>query len=168
MDETEIVDLFERHSPSVYRYCALRLGSRVDAEDATAETFVRLVRSGAGVAPEKRNHWLMAVAKNACTDMLRRSSDQRTDLSEWDASTSGDPRIWTDPEVRDAVRSLTPGQQQIVFLRILEDRSFAEIGRLCGRSQAAVRMQYHRAVRRLRKRLANTESLRAQGVNASE
>jgi RNA polymerase sigma-70 factor (ECF subfamily) len=168
MDRAEIVDLYEQHSASVYRYCQFRLGSRADAEDATADTFVRLVRGGDGVAPGKRDRWLLKVAKNVCADMLRRSSDERPGRVDPDASTTDRPRVWADPRVRAAVGELTAGQQQIVFLRVLEDLPFAEIGRLCGRSQPAVRMQYHRAVSRLRKRLADLDGPQAEGVSARE
>jgi RNA polymerase sigma-70 factor (ECF subfamily) len=164
VNEAEVVELYERHAASIYRYCVFRTGSPTDAEDATAETFARLVRSGDDVASDKRDRWLLKVAKNVCTDVQRRSRREGSAATEADPAAEADePRVWTDPRVREAVGTLTAGQQQIVFLRVLEGRPFADIGRLCGRSEAAVRMQYHRAVNRLRRRLADMDSSTGAG-----
>lgn len=158
MTEEELTELFADNSAAIYRYCAFRLGSTQDAEDATSEVFVRLVRAGDGVRPGRRARWLFTVARNVCTDMQRAPSAHRAaDGDAPEQATEDPPPMWTDPAVRQAVSTLTAGQQQVVFLRLFEDMSFARIGRLVGRSEVATRMQYHRAMRSLRRRLGGPD-----------
>lgn len=158
MTEAEFIDVYERYSGPVLRYCAFRLGIREDAEDAAAEVFARFIRNGDRVDPGKRERWLMVVARNVCTDHVRRAVRVREASAALEIpEPAAQAPVWVDPRVRAAVTELTVGQQEVVFLRAVEDRTFAEIGCLTGKPETAARMQYHRAVKRLRDRLSEVE-----------
>ena len=147
--DRELTDLYESQVRAVLRYCALRLGSRCDAEDATAEVFARLIAARDRVRVETAGAWVFRVARNVCHDQLRRRVREAPALADLQ-QTAGQREPWVDSPMRELVGRLTPGQQQVVLLRLVEDLPFAEIGRLTGRPEVAVRMQYHRAVIRLR------------------
>lgn len=155
--ESELAELYECLSGQVLRYCAFRLGLRADAEDATAEVFARFIANVDRLHPDRRERWLFTVARNVCTDKLKLQSRETMGEGASEQAVMAEPDSWIDPRIRHAVGLLTQGQQQVVFLRVFEDLPFAEIGRICARPEAAVRMRYHRAVRRLRKSLEGVD-----------
>jgi RNA polymerase sigma-70 factor, ECF subfamily len=158
---------FREHGRRIFHFCLARTGSRHDAEDITAETFSRLVRDFDRVAPNAVLPWLLRVATNLCVDRARARQRGRVLGTEVGAVALGfadersgarldPPNPHPGPDgavdrlvVRDALRRLSPLQQQVVYLRSVERRPFAEIGALLGRSEAAVKMQYRRALKRL-------------------
>jgi RNA polymerase sigma-70 factor, ECF subfamily len=155
--EDEFLPIYRAHLPRILRYCAFRLGSRPDAEDVAAETFARLLSHGGPSSGERTSAWLFAVARNLCADHERRARRASAMPSE-DTRDAADEPVWIDIDVGTAIRALSPGQQQVLFLRAIEDMTFEDIGRLVGRTESAVKMQYHRAVRRTRRSLEEVES----------
>jgi RNA polymerase sigma-70 factor (ECF subfamily) len=156
MTDEEFLSVYHEHLPAILDYCAFRLGSRQDAEDVAAETFARLLSRGGPESPERVSAWLFAVARNLCTDHERRVQ-RAPQLQEPPREITEEP-VWVDPSVLAALRVLNPSQQQVFFLRAIEDMTFDEIGRRLGRRESAVKMQYHRAVRRARRALEEVES----------
>ena len=64
--------LFERHGPSIYRFCLLMLGDRAPAEDVYQETFVTLWRAcRAGQTLFSIHGFLITVARRRCLNQLR-------------------------------------------------------------------------------------------------
>jgi RNA polymerase sigma-70 factor, ECF subfamily len=57
--------------------------------------------------------------------------------------------------VQAAIDRLRPAQRLAMRLRFTEDRSCAGVGRILGKSDAAVKLLVYRALRRLRRDLAN-------------
>jgi RNA polymerase sigma-70 factor (ECF subfamily) len=69
---------FVRHAQAdVWRLC-VRLAGRADADDLTQETFVRAVRAlPAYRAEASARTWLLAIARRACADAVRRAARTR-------------------------------------------------------------------------------------------
>jgi RNA polymerase sigma-70 factor, ECF subfamily len=156
MTEDEFLRIYDEHLPRLLGFCAFRLGSRQDAEDVVAETFARLLTHGGPSAPEKIPAWLFVVARNLCADHDRRARHTGA-MPDGSPEPSAEP-VWTDFIVRDALHPLNATQQQVVYLRAIEDLTFADIARLLGRSEMAVKMQYHRAMKRVRRELEEVEA----------
>jgi RNA polymerase sigma-70 factor (ECF subfamily) len=57
-------------------------------------------------------------------------------------------------QLEDALESLSPEHREVIVLRKLEERSFAEVGRRMGRSEDACRMLLARAMTALTLRLS--------------
>lgn len=156
MTEDAFLLIYAEQMPRILGYCAFRLGSRHDAEDVTAETFARLLSRRGPFSAEKAPAWLFAVARNLCTDHERKAR-RVGEMPERSDEPSEEP-IWVDPGLLDALRVLNPAQQQVFYLRAIEDLTFGQIGRALGRRESAIKMQYHRAVRRVRRELEEVES----------
>jgi len=58
-----------------------------------------------------------------------------------------------DESLANALRSLTLGERQAIYLRYFEDQSFAETARILRRPSVSVRVVVHRALAKLRRRL---------------
>ena len=157
--------LFRAHYAEIVRYLAVRLGSRDDAADVAAEVFVAAWRG----VPRLRYRgrpvlaWLYRVASNMASDRLKERMREPLPTD----AVRGLPVADAADQVADrdllgrALQQLPADQQLAVHLRLVEGYSFAEVGRVMGRSAGACQMLVLRAGRQLR------ETLEREGVRAS-
>lgn len=148
--------LYERHFGRVYSYLYYRVGNRQDAEDLAARVFVQALSHLADFNPEGGSFsgWLMTIAHNLSANWFRDQARRRAAPLE----AAGDPvetrDVFSPVEESDAIvrriRGLPPEQQHIILLRYVEGLSHAEIARIVGRSEGAVRVQLHRSLQSLR------------------
>jgi len=146
-------EIYDRHAPQIYRYIYHRLGNQALAEDLTSEVFVRFLH--ARVVPENLLAYLYRSAHNAIIDYLRRNPSFLEPLDERVAAERGDPAQLAELEsermrLRRAILRLTPDQQQVIVLRYIEELPNAEIARILGKPEGAVKALQHRALASLR------------------
>ncbi len=170
MSEERFDRAFREHGRRIYAYCLVRTGSPADAEDLTAETFARFIERGSSVPDERVLPWLYRVAHNACVDHARKAragegphgGERGSSL----APAAADPAADPDPAlsaledaalVWPAVRELTPPQQRVVYLRVVEDLPFAQVARQLRKREGAVKMAYYRAIEQLGKTLGSEQ-----------
>lgn len=107
-------------------------------------------------------HWLATLARRRSIDLLRRKfRTERFEVADQDAyETFADPganneatgRAWTGG-LGEAVAALPERQRQAIELLKLREMSLAEASRTTGLSIAALKVNVHRAVKALRRRL---------------
>ena len=135
--------LAEEYGPMVYHLAYARTGSRADAEDVVQEVFVKLLR--ARPVFHDRAHcraWLLRVAANCANDLFRLPWRRREEpLS--DALPA--PEAPEESGVLEAVLALPEKYRIIVHLYYYEGLSTAEIGKIIGRSEGAVKSRLFRA-----------------------
>lgn len=146
MTDSEFAAVWRECFPRVYRYCQFRTDSLADAEDITAETFARLLTERR-MSPGKTLAWLYHVARNLAIDRARRAG-RETPMAQTPAQPAA-ATPWRDQALWDAVRRLGSDHQLVVYLRLVEDLPFREVGRLLGRSEGASKMLYSRALKQL-------------------
>ena len=171
MIERRFIEAYQAHSARIYRYCLFRTGSRQEAEDLTAEVFRLLLETRRPPQEVLLEPWLLRVARNLCINYQRRQSRHglraRILGVRYEAATEDSAGGWSDPELLAAVRRLKPREQQIVFLRVFEDLSFDEIGRVVGIKESTAKMAFHRSMRALRDSLEpSAEGRRARTAAA--
>lgn len=130
------------------------------AEDLTASTFERVVRSWAkyDAARASERTWILSIARNALTDHFRRQSHRNaTSLDEYPLLIESFPRGEDEFSKRLAVhafadwlRDLPPRDKQVLALRYGADLSAAEIGRLMDLTEGNVHQIVSRTLKRLR------------------
>ena len=158
-DRAAFALLYRRYLDPIYRYCYRRLGDRAPAEDATSQVFERalnaLPRHNGREPSGWFRPWLFTIARNTVNDVYRAPRreepidagmampDGRPGPEEF--ATSRAEAAW----VRGLLAHLTPGQRQVVELRLagLTDGEIAEVLR---RSPGSVRTAQYRALLRLR------------------
>jgi RNA polymerase sigma-70 factor (ECF subfamily) len=156
VDEARFESVYATYAPVVSRYCAYSTGSRHTAEDLTAETFARFLVRGEPVADDIVERWLLRVARNLCASHHRSTTRSRRFLarlaeSEPTAAVSATADAWPYPDAWRYVRPLKEAQRLAIYLRVVEDRPFAEVARTLGVSESAAKMTYYRAVERVRR-----------------
>jgi RNA polymerase sigma-70 factor (ECF subfamily) len=138
-----------------------RTGATHEAEDLTADVFVRAME--ALDRYEERGlpfvAFLFRVARNAAIDKSRRT---RPDMSidellhhpesGQDVEAEAVRSVERDALV-EAMSKLKPDYRDVLLLRFVEGYGAADVGRMTGRSEGAVRTLQHRALERLRREL---------------
>jgi RNA polymerase sigma-70 factor (ECF subfamily) len=97
--------------------------------------------------------WLYRVAANMAADHVSRRGRELPVAVPPQSGTDQPDMLAERDALARAMRSLPAEQALAVHLRLVEDYSFAEVGRLMGRSPAACQMLVLRAGRSLREKL---------------
>ena len=147
--------IYDAYAARIFRYMYRRLGDRQLAEDLTGDVFVRLVEAGGtprfcqgSLAP-----WIYRLAHNRLVDHFRRHHElplpEDIELAGEEDSRAGIHRS----ELRVALRTLTPDQQQVIALKFFEGLSNGEIAAALDKPEGAVKSLQHRALENLRRHL---------------
>lgn len=146
--------LLPDHYRKVWRFVRRRAASLEDAEDLTQEVFANAAAGLEAREPDSATRaWLFTVARRRLADEARRRG--RLPLASLELV--ADPAA---PEARygsevaralDAALSRMPeGQRRVVLGRLIQGRSFAELGRESGTTEEACRMRFMRGLQLLR------------------
>ena len=160
-DKDAFAELYEAYFDKIYRYIVLKIGDRTEAEDMTQQVFLKALKS----LPDYKwkdvpfSAWLYRIAHNQVVDHYRKSGRQQScELTEeiTPDDPEGNPEHQTELKVDiqslvKATRQLTRAQQEVIALRFSSDLPVAEVARLMGRSEGAVKALQHSAVVALRK-----------------
>jgi RNA polymerase sigma-70 factor (ECF subfamily) len=157
--------LYERYVDKIYSYVYYRTGNHHDAEDLTAKVFYqamnhlpRYVQRGAPFSS-----WLYRIAHNLVANWYRDRS--RRKLVPLDRLAAIYPREGPGPleqvaqgerqeALLEAIQRLPQDRQKLLILKFVERLPNAQIGRLMGRSEGAIKSLYHRTLTALRQDLA--------------
>ena len=128
---------------------------RRDVDDLVQDVFVAaFTRIGELRDPAAFGGWLAAIARNRATDYLRRARDQ---MPLPDDLPGGDPIEADTLAVLDVIRRLPEAYRETLLMRLVEGMSGAEIAERSGLTPASVRVNLHRGMTMLRKRLGSHE-----------
>jgi RNA polymerase sigma-70 factor, ECF subfamily len=163
-DPLQFDSLYRRYLAQVYSFAFYELGDHHDAEDATERTFLAALanlgrfeeraRPADGEGASTFRVWLFQIARNAIANQ-RRGRRRHPQAPLEAAALVADPLdIEGGATTRDeaaaawqAVGRLPADRRRAVVLRFVEEMSTAEIAGILGRSEGAVRVLIHRALR---------------------
>lgn len=154
--------LYDRYVPRIYRFIFLKVHRKQDAEDVTHQVFLNAWEN------VKRyefrgfpfSSWLYRIASNAVIDFYRTSRNHQPLESvpeEMFAETTNEASLLDDAfhlkVIRTALHNLDPDQQTVLILRFIDDWTNKEIAEFLGKSEGAVRVIQHRALKLLKKHI---------------
>ncbi len=162
-DPNAFAVLYERYVDRIYAYFYYRTGNHDDAEELTSRFFHRLIErihlfEDRGVPVSA---WMYRIAHNMLANWLRdRSRHPEVSL---DVVDSGHHQREHPEEVVMAreeqemllrmIQQLPPERQLLLYLKFVEGMPNAEIGKVLGRTEGAVKSLYHRTLVSLRRQL---------------
>ena len=161
-DEAAFRLLFDRYAPLLFRLTRRHLDSAELAEEVVQQTFFRLhgarndFRRGSKLRP-----WVMTIAMNLVREHWRRRKRRKMTTLEVDARPAPEPEFMP-MEAReranllhDALQKLPASQREVVELHWFQERPYAEVAKIVGTSEGAVRVRAHRAYATLKQLLGS-------------
>jgi RNA polymerase sigma-70 factor (ECF subfamily) len=165
--------VYRCHVDAVFAFFA-SVVDRHTAEDLTASTFERVIRSWDGYDPGlgSERAWLMAIARNLLRDHFRRarfrvgaSLDEHPALAEHlMVADDGIDRLLSVAELHAWLGCLGEREREILALRYGADLPAADVAALVGLTPSNVHQIVSRALRRLRQEAERTASTGARGA----
>ena len=151
--------LYDYYQPKIYRFVLIKVGRREEAEDLTHEVFKS---AWLNIESYKNmgfpfSSWLYKIARNQVTDHYR-SAKGEVSIDKID------PEYFVAPasiqldlagkmeieKVRNAIEELKPEYQDILIMRFIEDVSVKEAAAALDKSEGAVKVLQHRAIKELK------------------
>ncbi|MDI6734360.1 MAG: sigma-70 family RNA polymerase sigma factor [Patescibacteria group bacterium] len=175
-DETEIIKkaingenaafgrLYDEYLPRIYRFVLLKTGRKADAEDLTHQIFMNAWQNISRY--EFRgfpfSSWLYRIANNAVIDYYRTWKNFKPiEAAEEILTESSDNERFDEQMdlkiIKTAINKLEPDQQNVLIMKFVDDLSNKEIAEALEKSEGAVRVIQHRALKQLKNIVNNPE-----------
>ena len=163
-DQEAFAQLYEEHFDKIYRYVALRIGDKIEAEDMTQQVFLNALQSISSFKWKgiPFSAWLFRIAHNQVVDYFRSKKRTTVPLDESLASNDNNPQLVVEQKLDIeqlllATKQLTEAQREVISLRFAGELPIAQVAKAMGKSQGAVKALQHSAIVALRKTLRVTE-----------
>ena len=150
------MDIEEQYD-KIFRYCCFRIYDRQLAQDITQETFLRFFGQDLRLDNGRELSYLYTNAKNLCADEFRKKPVYNVEDVE-DTASGDTAEEWINNLVlRAAIEKLPREEQELLFLRYVNEISVTSICRMTGISRFSVYRRLSKALKRLK------ESLKKEG-----
>ncbi|MFJ7738552.1 RNA polymerase sigma factor [Lysinibacillus sp. NPDC097287] len=163
----QIEQVYDAYHRDVYHFALYYTNNKQEAEDITQETFLKVLKQFDRLKDRSKvKTWILSIARNTAVDIHRKHKIRRL-LTE---KISHQPMIkevkepqdilvknedWQ--EVQDALMTLKSHDRTIIICRMLKDYSIQETAAILGISEVKVRVDFHRAMARLRKKVGRDD-----------
>jgi len=156
-DKNAFASLYERYLDPLFRYFYYRVGHRQDAEDLTEQVFLKAWQNIANYKSRGTpfSAWLYRIAHNLLVDYhrTRHETEELDDsLKIEDDTASPDELLVRREEARElasALVQLSPVEQSVVVLRLIQGLDHRTVASIIGKSETATRSIQSRALARL-------------------
>lgn len=166
-DQEAFALLYDHYVKQIYRFVFFKVSNHEEAEDITAEVFLKIWHYiNGGHKIESFSGLLYKMARNSVIDLYRSKAKQPELLldqnNQMDLSDRGGERqeLADRVEVQQIIiflRRLKQEYQEVLTLRFIDDLPINEIAQVTGKSRVAVRVTLHRALKKLKEIMtANT------------
>lgn len=159
--------MYDFYHRDVYHFALYYTNSREEAEDITQETFFKLMKQLDNLKDtDKVKTWILSIARNTAVDIHRRQKIKRLLIEKlsWQPvlkEVSKPLEIIEKNEqwqtVQEALMTLKSHDRTIIICRMLKDYTIQETAEILGISEVKVRVDFHRAMTRLRKKVGRDD-----------
>jgi RNA polymerase sigma-70 factor (ECF subfamily) len=160
-DQEAFAKLYEDNFDRIFRYIAIKVGNRMEAEDLTQQVFMKALKAISSYKWREVpfSAWLYKIASNQVVDYIRKKSRQpETELNEDITATEDRPYKTAEKkmeleELSQALKKLTALQQEVISLRFSWEMPIAEVASIMGKKEGAIKALQHSAIKALRKHM---------------
>lgn len=170
--------IYRAYMKMIYMVIYNTVLNREEAEDITADFFIKLVRVAEGFKKgSKHKTWLATIAKNMAIDSIRKrnrevlvspidSNDEEMENQPTLSSVANESgKHQSSPEatavlnhdMKKAMEELSPKEREVIDLKLLGDMKFKDIAETLGQPIGTVTWLYNQGIKKLRRCLANYE-----------
>lgn len=160
--EESIGRIYNKYYLDVYRFLVCFSGSPNDAEDMTQEVFIRVLKNLSNFNNGTNlKTWIFSIAKYVAIDHYRKrrftSIFKEGFFSQLESLEKGPNEVVEQNEmkkiVHEAISKLKPNFRAVVILRGINEFSIKETSEILSCSETKVKVDYHRALKDLKKKL---------------
>lgn len=156
-------ELVTSYYPEILRYCLWHAPNRSLAEDATQETFLKVIRySDRYIHKGKFKSFLYQIASNTCIDLRRKKWLTDTSLDELQIEyvyeEKGFEEVIEDIQLRHLVRNLPDELKEIVLLRFGQDLTIREISEIVDQPLRTVQSRLRSALKQIKVEMRKEEN----------
>ncbi len=167
-DKNAISTLYRVYVQAIFRYISYRVESDAIAEDLTAEVFLHMIQGLPRYqqTPAPLGAWLFRIAANQVADHYRRKRHVASEpISDSQPSDDTDPFGELEDEeervqIREALGTLPEDYQTLLILRFMQQLPHSEVAATMRKSEAAIRVMQHRALKALAKAIGSPAKAR--------
>jgi len=147
------------HLDAVHRYLLMLTADPSLAEDLTAETFEKALKTWRRFDPRRGSErtWLCRIGRSVALDHFRAESRRRRREERYALAARTEEaapvELGFSPELEAALRSLTAAEREVVALRVVLDLDADAAARVLGVGRTACSMRLARALAKLEERM---------------
>lgn len=160
MGGTDFHSIYEAHSRAVYHFVLCFTRCRDEADEITAETFLRAWTAPGPIRESTARSYLITIARNLAVDSRRRSLRETEIDSDWPSRDSSPEQKLELELTMEAVRRLPVELSTPLTMSALGGLSYEEIAASLGTPISTVKIRIHRARLRLAEDLNRKRSAR--------
>ena len=162
MGHTDSMDqMYRKHSQMIYAFLLSRTGEAALAEELTQETFYQAVKSlNSFKGQSSASTWLCGIANNVWLSHLRKqkrsgeifsSDEDETCFASSSAESPEDKfiRKADNLTLMQALHEIKEPMREVLYLRLMGELSFREIGQIMGQSENWARVTFYRGKKKL-------------------
>lgn len=169
MDSMELI--YSSHAKTVYGFLLIRTRQPELAEELTQETFFRAIQQIKRFKGECTiSTWLCAIAKNVWLEYLKKQKKQSSEqeahrefLAEktvmgsksLDSPEAAHLLMWDNIQVLKALHNLKDPMRETMYLRLISNLTFKQIGEIMGRTENWARVTFYRGKEIIMKEVMN-------------
>ena len=171
MDSME--DIYRDHAKAVYGFLLTRVRDSDTAEELTQETFYRAVKQIKTFKGDSSvSTWLCGIARNVWLEYVK-GQKKRQDMDSLAGITDGDGRFgakgscgsaeeahmaeWENMQILKALHRLKEPVRETLYLRLIGNLTFKQIGEIMGRSENWARVTFYRGKEIIMKEVKRNE-----------
>ena len=152
MGYISFTDLFRKYSQDLYRYSLSILKDEDDAKDAVQEAFIRYIEKEKSFRGEcSQKSWLLIIARNYCYSKLKRADQSNEIINDETFNECYELHIEEEITLNEALKSLSPLQNELLFLKEYGGYSYNEIAEITNLTLENVKTILFRARQKLKK-----------------
>lgn len=154
-DKDGLKKIYESYLGYIYTIVYGILGNKENAEDVTAEFFIRLWNSASTYRNGNAHRaWIATIARNMATDFIRKHGKEvflEEDEQEADDSPTVEEQVVEEMTVMQALAHLKENERKVVDMKVLGEMTFQEISQALGIPIGTVTWRYQNAIKKLRR-----------------
>ena len=152
--------LYDHYQPKIYRFVYFKVSHREEAEDLTHQVFLK---SWENIADYELyefpfSSWLYRIARNQTIDYYRTKKSNSSLESIAETKSLEDDEIISEliddsfniKKIKEAIVLLSDDQQNVIILRFIEDLSPKETAEIMDKTEGAIKILQHRAIKKLK------------------
>ena len=146
------MDIEEQYD-KIYHYCYFKLYDKQLAQDITQETFLRFFQQNLSFDNNKELPYLYTIAKNLCIDNFRKKTVESLENVTEEATYNPTEDWINNLTLKSIISKLPQEEQELIFLRYVNEIGIAVICKITGFSRFAVYRRLSKVLKWLKEEL---------------